>query len=257
MADASSIRIFAVANQKGGVGKTTTTTSLGAALAELGKRVLIVDLDPQGNATTGLGVDGRQFERSVYDVLLNDVPMVDVIEPTGFNNLFVAPATLDLAGVEQELTSVISRELRLKRALESLGDDFDYVFIDCPPSLGLITINAFAAATDIMVPVQTEFYALEGLTQLRRIVDLVQKNLNPTLKISKVLLTMYDSRNRLSSDVAAEVRRHFPEELCKTVIPRTVRLAEAPSFGQPITVFDPTSTGAKAYRALAEEIANG
>jgi len=257
MADASSIRIFAVANQKGGVGKTTTTTSLGAALAELGKRVLIVDLDPQGNATTGLGVDGRQFERSVYDVLLNDVPMVDVIEPTGFNNLFVAPATLDLAGVEQELTSVISRELRLKRALESLGDDFDYVFIDCPPSLGLITINAFAAATDIMVPVQTEFYALEGLTQLRRIVDLVQKNLNPTLKVSKVLLTMYDSRNRLSSDVAAEVRRHFPEELCKTVIPRTVRLAEAPSFGQPITVFDPTSTGAKAYRALAEEIANG
>lgn len=257
MANASSIRIFAVANQKGGVGKTTTTTSLGAALAELGKRVLIVDLDPQGNATTGLGVDGRQFERSVYDVLLNDVPMVDIVEPTGFNNLFVAPATLDLAGVEQELTSVISRELRLKKALESLGDEFDFVFIDCPPSLGLITINAFAAATDIMVPVQTEFYALEGLTQLRRIVDLVQKNLNPPLRISKVLLTMYDSRNRLSADVAAEVRRHFPEELCKIVIPRTVRLAEAPSFGQPITVFDPTSTGAKAYRALAEEIANG
>jgi chromosome partitioning protein len=257
MADASTMRIFAVANQKGGVGKTTTTTSLGAALAEMGKRVLIVDLDPQGNATTGLGVDGRQFERSVYDVLLNDVPMVDIVEPTGYNNLFVAPATLDLAGVEQELTSVISRELRLKRALGSVDGDFDYIFIDCPPSLGLITINAFAAATEIMVPVQTEFYALEGLTQLQRIVDLVQKNLNPTLRITKVVLTMYDSRITLSGDVAKEVKRHFEDELCRTVIPRTVRLAEAPSFGQPITVFDPTSKGAKAYRALAEEIMNG
>jgi chromosome partitioning protein len=254
MADASTMRIFAVANQKGGVGKTTTTISLGAALAELGKRVLVVDLDPQGNATTGLGIDGRQFERSVYDVLLNDVPMVDIVEPTGFNNLFVAPATLDLAGVEQELTSVISRELRLKRAIASVEGDFDFIFIDCPPSLGLITINAFAAATEIMVPVQAEFYALEGLTQLQRIVDLVQKNLNPDLRITKVVLTMYDSRNTLSADVAKEVAKHFPEELCKTVIPRTVRLAEAPSFGQPITVFDPTSKGALAYRALAEEI---
>ena len=249
--------IFAVANQKVGVGKTTTTISLGAALASKGKRVLVVDLDPQGNATTGLGVDGRQFERSVYDVLLNDIPMVDVVEPTGFNNLFVAPATLDLAGVEQELASVISRELRLKRALTSVEGDFDYIFIDCPPSLGLITINAFAAATDILVPVQTEFYALEGLTQLQRIVDLVQKNLNPMLRITKVVLTMYDSRNTLSIDVAAEVRRHFPDELCRAIIPRTVRLAEAPSFGQPITVFDPASKGAKAYFALAEEIING
>jgi chromosome partitioning protein len=257
MADASKMTIFAVANQKGGVGKTTTTISLGAALASKGKRVLVIDLDPQGNATTGLGVDGRQFERSVYDVLLNDIPMVDVVEPTGFNNLFVAPATLDLAGVEQELASVISRELRLKRALTSVEGDFDYIFIDCPPSLGLITINAFAAATDILVPVQTEFYALEGLTQLQRIVDLVQKNLNPMLRITKVVLTMYDSRNTLSIDVAAEVRRHFPDELCRAIIPRTVRLAEAPSFGQPITVFDPASKGAKAYFALAEEIING
>jgi chromosome partitioning protein len=257
MADVGKMTIFAVANQKGGVGKTTTTISLGAALAEKGKRVLVVDLDPQGNATTGLGVDGRQFERSVYDVLLNDVPMVDIVEPTGFNNLFVAPATLDLAGVEQELASVISRELRLKRALVSVEGDFDYIFIDCPPSLGLITINAFAAATDILVPVQTEFYALEGLTQLQRIVDLVQKNLNPMLRITKVVLTMYDSRNTLSVDVAAEVRKHFPDELCQSVIPRTVRLAEAPSFGQPITVFDPMSKGAKAYVALAEEIING
>ena len=254
MEDATKMRIFAVANQKGGVGKTTTTISLGAALAKNGKRVLVVDLDPQGNATTGLGVDGRRFERSVYDVLLNDVPMVDIVEPTGFNNLFVAPATLDLAGVEQELTSVISRELRLKRALASVEGDFDFVFMDCPPSLGLITINAFAAATEILVPVQTEFYALEGLTQLQRIVDLVQRNLNPDLAISTVVLTMYDSRNTLSIDVAAEVRRHFPTELCKTAIPRTVRLAEAPSFGLPITEFDPNSKGAKAYRALALEI---
>jgi chromosome partitioning protein len=257
MADAAKMRIFAVANQKGGVGKTTTTISLGAALAEAGKRVLIVDLDPQGNATTGLGVDGRRFEKSVYDVLLNDVPMVDIVEPTGFNNLFVAPATLDLAGVEQELTAVISRELRLKKAIASVEGDFDYVFIDCPPSLGLITINAFAAATEIMVPVQTEFYALEGLTQLRAIIDLVQKNLNPDLEISKVVLTMYDARNTLAQDVALEVRRHFADVLCRTKIPRTVRLAEAPSFGQPITVFDPRSKGAKAYRQLAEEIING
>ncbi len=257
MADATTMRIYAVANQKGGVGKTTTTISLGAALAEKGKRVLVVDLDPQGNATTGLGVDGRRFERSVYDVLLNDVPMVDIVEPTGYNNLFVAPATLDLAGVEQELSSIISREMRLKRALGSVEGDFDFIFIDCPPSLGLITINAFAAATDIIVPVQTEFYALEGLTQLQRIVNLVRDNLNPTLRISKVVLTMYDSRNTLSGDVAREVRRYFEEELCQTVIPRTVRLAEAPSFGQPITVFDPSSKGAKAYRQLAEEILNG
>jgi chromosome partitioning protein len=257
MADASSTRVIAVANQKGGVGKTTTVISLGAALAERGHRVLVVDLDPQGNATTGLGVDGRKFERSVYDVLINDVPMVDIVEPTGFANLFVAPATLDLAGVEQELTSVISRELRLMRSLDSVDGDFDFIFIDCPPSLGLITINAFAAATEILVPVQTEFYALEGLTQLRRIVELVQKNLNAALRISIVVLTMYDSRNTLSSDVAEEVRRHFPSELCRTVVPRTVRLAEAPSFGQPITVFDPASKGAKAYRALAEEISHG
>jgi chromosome partitioning protein len=257
MADASTTRIFAVANQKGGVGKTTTTVSLGAALAKKGKRVLIVDLDPQGNATTGLKVDGRKFERSMYDVLLNDVPLADIVEPTGYGPLFVAPATIDLAGVEQELTSVISRELRLKKALASIDGDFDYVFIDCPPSLGLITINAFAAATEIMVPVQTEFYALEGLTQLQKIVDLVQKNLNPELRITKVVLTMYDSRNTLSTDVAKEVKKHFENELCKTVIPRTVRLAEAPSFGQPITEFDPSSKGAKAYLALAEEIING
>jgi chromosome partitioning protein len=254
MSDSRATTVYAVANQKGGVGKTTTTISLSAALARMGFRVLMVDLDPQGNATTGVGVDARQFERSMYDVLLNDTPLVDVVEPTGFSGLFIAPATLDLAAVEQELTAVISRELRLKRALDSVDGEFDYVFIDCPPSLGLITINAFAAATDIMVPVQCEFYALEGLTQLQRIVDLVQRNLNDALKITKVVLTMYDARNTLTLDVAKEVQRAFPDELCETIIPRTVRLAEAPSFGQPITTFDPNSKGARAYVALAEEI---
>lgn len=254
MSEGSSTKIFAVANQKGGVGKTTTTISLGAALAQEGKRVLLIDLDPQGNATVGVGVDPHTFDHTMYDVLLNDdVNLIDVIEPTGFANLFVAPADLNLAAVEQELTAVISRELRLKRAIDSLGNDFDFVFIDCPPSLGLITINAFAAATDILVPMQCEFYALEGLTQLQKIVDLVQRNLNPHLRISRVVLTMFDPRTTLSVDVAQEVERAFPNEVCKTKIPRTVRLAEAPSFGQPITVFDPNSKGSLAYKALAKE----
>lgn len=250
-------RVIAVANQKGGVGKTTTTVNLGASLALFGYRVLIVDLDPQGNATTGLGVDARGFQHSMYDVLLSDTPMVDCIEPVGIENLFVAPATLDLAGVEQELFSVLSRELRLQRALATVIEDYDFVFIDCPPSLGLITINAFAAAKEILVPVQCEFYALEGLTQLQRIVELVQRNLNEHLEISTVVLTMYDARTRLSEDVANEVRRHFPTQTQGTVIPRTVRLSEAPSFGQPITTFDPASKGARAYKALAREVSDG
>jgi len=250
-------RVIAVANQKGGVGKTTTTVNLGSSLALLGYRVLVVDLDPQGNATTGLGVDGRGFQHSMYDVLLADTPMVDCIEPVGIENLFVAPATLDLAGVEQELFSALSRELRLKRALTSVVDDYDFVLVDCPPSLGLITINAFAAAGEILVPVQCEFYALEGLTQLQRIVSLVQRNLNEELEISTVVLTMYDARTRLSEDVANEVRRHFPTQTQGTVIPRTVRLSEAPSFGQPITTFDPASKGARAYKALAREVSDG
>jgi chromosome partitioning protein len=250
-------RVIAVANQKGGVGKTTTTVNLGASLALFGYRVLVVDLDPQGNATTGLGVDGRGFQHSMYDVLLSDTPMVDCIEPVGIENLFVAPATLDLAGVEQELFSALSRELRLKRALATVVDDYDFIFIDCPPSLGLITINAFAAASEILVPVQCEFYALEGLTQLQRIVTLVQRNLNEDLEISTVVLTMYDKRTKLSEDVANEVRRHFPSQTQGTVIPRTVRLSEAPSFGQPITTFDPTSKGARAYKALAREVSDG
>jgi chromosome partitioning protein len=250
-------RVIAVANQKGGVGKTTTTVNLGASLALFGFRILIVDLDPQGNATTGLGVDARGFQHSMYDVLLNDTPMVDCIEPVGIENLFVAPATLDLAGVEQELFSALSRELRLKRALSTVVEDYDFVFIDCPPSLGLITINAFAAASEILVPVQCEYYALEGLTQLQRIVTLVQRNLNEDLEISTVVLTMYDGRTRLSEDVANEVRKHFPTQTQGTVIPRTVRLSEAPSFGQPITTFDPASKGARAYKALAREVSDG
>jgi chromosome partitioning protein len=231
--------------------------NLSAALADLGYRVLVLDLDPQGNATTGLGIDARNFELSMYDVLMRDADLADVIEPTSVGNLFVGPATIDLAGVEIELVSAFSRELKLKRAISSVIDDFDYILIDCPPSLGLITINGLAAATEVLVPIQCEYYALEGLGQLLRNVKLVSGSLNPVLEVSTIVLTMYDSRTRLAADVAMEVRNHFPNEVCDSVIPRTVRLSEAPSFGQPITVFDPTSRGAKAYRALAREVSNG
>jgi chromosome partitioning protein len=250
-------RIIAIANQKGGVGKTTTTVNLGAALAELDYRVLVIDLDPQGNATTGLGVEARNFEHSMYDVIMRDLPLEDCIEPTSVKNLFVAPATIDLAGVEIELVPAFSRELKLKRAIDTVVDDFDFVIIDCPPSLGLITVNGLAAADEVLVPIQCEYYALEGLSQLLRNVNLVSTNLNQTLEVSTIVLTMYDARTRLSVDVANEVREHFSERVCRAVIPRTVRLSEAPSFGQPITVFDPTSRGAVAYRELAKEVSNG
>jgi chromosome partitioning protein len=250
-------RIIAIANQKGGVGKTTTTVNLGAALAELDYRVLVIDLDPQGNATTGLGVEARNFEHSMYDVIMRDLPLEDAIEPTSVKNLFVAPATIDLAGVEIELVPAFSRELKLKRAIDTVVDDFDFVIIDCPPSLGLITVNGLAAADEVLVPIQCEYYALEGLSQLLRNVNLVSTNLNQTLEVSTIVLTMYDARTRLSVDVANEVREHFSERVCRSVIPRTVRLSEAPSFGQPITVFDPTSRGAVAYRELAKEVSNG
>jgi chromosome partitioning protein len=250
-------RIIAIANQKGGVGKTTTTVNLGAALAELDYRVLVIDLDPQGNATTGLGVEARNFELSMYDVIMRDQPMEDCIEPTSVKNLFVAPATIDLAGVEIELVPAFSRELKLKRAIATVVDDFDFVLIDCPPSLGLITVNGLAAADEVLVPIQCEYYALEGLSQLLRNVNLVSTNLNQTLEVSTIVLTMYDARTRLSVDVANEVREHFSERVCRAVIPRTVRLSEAPSFGQPITVFDPASRGAVAYRELAKEVSNG
>lgn len=248
-------RIVALANQKGGVGKTTTTVSLGAAAAELGHRVLVVDLDPQGNASTGLGINPRSLEASMYDVLLHDVPIDDAIEAASVRNLFVAPANLDLAGAEIELVPAFSREMRLKNAIASVSDDYDLVLIDCPPSLGLLTVNAFAAASEVMVPVQCEYYALEGLGQLLRNVDLVQRNLNSALRLSAIVLVMYDARTNLAQQVSSEVREHFGSVVCKTVIPRTVRLSEAPSFGQPITVFDPTSRGAVAYRDLAKEFA--
>jgi chromosome partitioning protein len=250
-------RVVAIANQKGGVGKTTTTVNLGAALSELDYRVLVVDLDPQGNATSGLGIDTRNFESSMYDVIMRDAPIEDCIEPTSVQNLFVTPATIDLAGVEIELVSAFSRELKLKRAIDTVVDDFDFVLIDCPPSLGLLTINGLAAASEVMVPIQCEYYALEGLSQLIRNVQLVASNLNSGLEISAIVLTMFDARTRLAIDVADEVRSHFKEMVCRSIIPRTVRLSEAPSFGQPITVFDPSSRGAVAYRELAKEVSDG
>lgn len=250
-------RIVAIANQKGGVGKTTTSVNLGAALAELGFHVLVVDLDPQGNATTGLGIDARNFEISMYDVIMRDASLEDCIEPTSTKNLFVAPATIDLAGAEIELVPAFSRELKLKRAIETIIDDFDFVMIDCPPSLGLITINGLAAASEVLVPIQCEYYALEGLSQLVRNVHLVASNLNNGLDVSTIVLTMYDARTKLSDQVAAEVRQYFGNKVCRNIIPRTVRLSEAPSFGQPITAFDPSSRGAIAYRELAKEVSGG
>jgi chromosome partitioning protein len=250
-------RIMAIANQKGGVGKTTTTVNLGASLAELDYRVLVVDLDPQGNATTGLGINPRTLEYTMYDVLLNDVSLDECIEPTEVKGLFVAPASLDLAGAEIELVPAFSRESKLKRALEEVIEDYDYVLIDCPPSLGLLTVNALVAASEVLVPIQCEYYALEGLGQLTRNVDLVQRNLNAQLEISAIVLVMYDARTRLGEQVASEVRAHFGPTVCRNVIPRNIRLSEAPSFGKPITTFDPSSRGAVAYRELAREVSGG
>ncbi len=250
-------RIIAVANQKGGVGKTTTAVNLGAALAELGYRVLVIDLDPQANATTGMGVDAHSFELSMYDVLMRDAKLEDAIEPTSIRNLFVAPSTIDLAGAEIELVPTFSRELKLRRALEPVTADFDFTLIDCPPSLGLITVNGLSAATEVLVPIQCEYYALEGLGQLLRNVQLVKANLNDRLDVSTIVLTMYDGRTKLAEQVVEEVRAHFGNKVCRNVIPRTVRLSEAPSYGQPITAFDSGSRGAIAYRELAREVSGG
>ena len=250
-------RLIAVANQKGGVGKTTTAINLGACLAEQGFRTLVVDLDPQGNASTGLGINIRALDASMYDVIINDAPIDDCIEGSSVRNLFVAPASLDLAGAEIELVPAFSRELKLRNALGHVKDDFDYVLIDCPPSLGLLTVNAFAAATEVLVPIQCEYYALEGLGQLLRNVELVQRNLNPALEVSAIILVMYDARTKLAEQVAQEVRAHFGPKVLKHVVPRTVRLSEAPSYGQPIITFDPSSRGAIAYRELAKEVSGG
>ncbi|MBW3611085.1 MAG: AAA family ATPase [Actinomycetota bacterium] len=250
-------RSMAIANQKGGVGKTTTAVNLGACLAELGYRVLVCDLDPQANASTGLGINPRDVAASMYDVMLNDLPLDDCIEPSSVRNLFVAPASLDLAGAEIELVPAFSRELRLRRALEQVHDDYDFVLIDCPPSLGLLSVNGLAAANEVVVPVQCEYYALEGLGQLLRNIALVQKNLNPALELTAIICVMYDARTKLSSQVVRDVRRHFGAKVCQNVVPRTIRLSEAPSFGQPIIAFDPTSRGAIAYRELAKEVSGG
>lgn len=245
--------IVAVANQKGGVGKTTSAINLGTALALQRRRVLLVDIDPQGNASAGLGVPAFEIRKSIYDVVVGDLQLSEVLEATAIDGLWLAPASIDLAGAELELVAVLSRELRLARALEALVRDFDIILIDCPPSLGLLTINALAAADEVLIPVQCEYYALEGLGQLIQNIELIRKGVNRRLHIGGVLLTMFDGRTRLSSDVASQVRDHFGELAYRTVVPRSVRLSEAPSYGEPIETFDRMSPGAVAYRYAAKE----
>jgi chromosome partitioning protein len=248
-------RVMTVANQKGGVGKTTSTVNLAAALALHGVRVLVIDLDPQGNASTAFSVEHPAGTPSIYDVLIDEAPLADVsVLVEGFTNLWCAPATIDLAGAEIELVSVVARESRLRRALESMPD-VDYVFIDCPPSLGLLTLNAMVAANEVLIPIQCEFYALEGLSQLLNNVELVKKHLNAELSVSTILLTMYDARTRLAEQVANEVRSHFGPLVIDAVIPRSVRISEAPGFGQPVVTFDPMSRGARAYFNAAHDLA--
>lgn len=245
---------LAVVNQKGGVGKSTTAVNLGACLGELGKRVLLVDIDPQGNASSGVGVQKSVAQGCMYDVLIEGRPMGEVIQSTAVAGLDVAPATLELAGAEIELVSAMSREYRLKGALEKVQDRYDYILIDAPPSLGLLTINALSAATSALVPIQCEYYALEGVSQLMSTVGLVKDHLNPDLEIGGVLMTMYDARTNLSQQVVEEVRRYFGDKVFQTIIPRNVRLSEAPSHGQPIILYDQQCRGAQAYRELAREL---
>nr|WP_175548736.1 ParA family protein [Mangrovactinospora gilvigrisea] len=249
-------RVMIVANQKGGVGKTTTTVNLAASLAMHGNRVLVVDLDPQGNASTALGIDHHAEVPSIYDVLIEGRELSEVVQAVpDVEGLFCAPATIDLAGAEIELVSVVARESRLKRALEAYQQPLDYILVDCPPSLGLLTVNALVAGAEVLIPIQCEYYALEGLGQLLRNVDLVRGHLNPSLHISTIVLTMYDSRTRLASQVADEVRSHFGESVLSTNIPRSVRVSEAPSYGQTVLTYDPGSTGALSYLEAAREIA--
>ena len=245
-------KIIAIANQKGGVGKTTTSVNLSALLAKKGKKVVLIDADPQGNATSGLGVD-KDVEKSLYDVLINEEPVAGTLQDTVEKNLKICPSNMNLAGAEVELVSQMSREHRLKEQLEGIKDKFDYIFIDCPPSLGLITLNSFTAADSVLIPVQCEYYALEGLGQLLNTINLVKKHLNKSLEIEGALLTMYDIRTNLSNQVVKEVKKYFDDRVYKTVIPRNVRLSEAPSFGMPITMYDPKSKGARSYEKLAKE----
>ena len=248
-------RVVAVANQKGGVGKTTTAVNLGAALAERGSRILVVDLDPQGNASTGMGLEPNARTNSTYDVLMQMVPAADAVVATAVEGLFAIPATVDLAGADVELVDQPEREGQLGRAIADVVGQFDFVLIDCPPSLGLLTVNALAAAPEILVPIQCEYYALEGLGHLLKNLRLVQQNINPQLRLNGIVMTMFDSRTRLADQVVAEVRAHFGAAVYESIIPRAVRLSEAPGFGQPITRYDPGSKGALAYRHLAEEFA--
>jgi chromosome partitioning protein len=241
-------------NQKGGVGKSTTAVNLGTALAVMGKRVLVVDADPQGNTTTGFGIDKPRLPRDVYDILLQEAAAEDVIVATEIENLWLVPATINLAGAEIELVSALSRETRLRQALAPIASRYDYVFIDCPPSLGLLTVNALTAADECIIPVQAEYYALEGLSQLTNVVRRVREALNPRLHVSGVLVTMFDGRTRLAMEVLDELEKFFPQQMFKTQIPRNIRLSEAPSYGKPVILFDVKSRGAQAYLALAREM---
>jgi chromosome partitioning protein len=253
-------RVLTVSNQKGGVGKTTTAVNVAAALARQGARVLVIDLDPQGNASTALGVEHRAETPSVYDVIINDMPLGEVVQKSPeFGALFCVPATIHLAGAEIELVSLVAREQRLRRALDlhlgEMDEPYHYVFIDCPPSLGLLTINAFVAAREVLIPIQCEYYALEGLSQLLKNIELIEKHLNPDLAVSTILLTMYDSRTNLANQVAQDVRDHFPDEVLDTLIPRSVRVSEAPSYGQSVISYDLNSAGSLSYLEAAAEIA--
>ena len=247
-------RILAVVNQKGGVGKSTTAVNLSAALGEAGEKVLLIDLDPQGNATSGFGLNKNQRELCIYDALLGDADIEGMIEPVEVEHVFVVPATIQLAGAEIELVSAISRETRLKAIIQRVAADFDYIIIDCPPSLGLLTINALTAAEGLLIPIQCEYYALEGLSKLLDSVRLVKTHLNPELEVFGVVMTMYDTRTRLAHQVVQEVRDFFGDKVFDTLVPRTVRLSEAPSFGQPVTIYDSSGKGAAAYRGLAKEV---
>ena len=248
------VKVIAVANQKGGVGKTTTAVNLSACLAALGQTVLLIDVDPQGNTTSGLGIDKANVKRCIYDCLVNDIPMEEVIIETKVENLSLLPATIQLAGAEVELVAVLARENMLKRAIEKIKYQYNFVIMDCPPSLGLLTVNALTAASSVLVPIQCEFYALEGLSQLMKTVALVQKNLNPALQLEGVVLTMFDARTNLSIQVVDEVKSHFRNKVYHTIIPRNVRLSEAPSHGQPIVQYDAKSRGAEVYMDLAREV---
>ena len=247
-------RILAVVNQKGGVGKSTTAVNLSAGLGELGQKVLVVDLDPQGNATSGYGLNKNQRQQCIYDALLGDTEIASLVEPVEVEHVFAVPATIQLAGAEIELVSAMSRETRLKTILEPVVADFDFIIIDCPPSLGLLTVNALTAADGLVIPIQCEYYALEGLSKLLDSVRLVRAHLNPALEVFGVVMTMYDSRTKLAQQVVDEVRDFFEDVVFNTLIPRTVRLSEAPSFGQPVTLYDPSGKGAEAYRELAKEV---